>query len=77
MTDIARMNLDMMATAFGCDLTRVGSMVWGAAAANSRWGWLPGSTSNEWFHELSHKMYGHESAAERQVATQQMVTIST
>lgn len=77
MTDIARMNLDMMATAFGCDLTRVGSMVWGAAAANSRWGWLPGAKSNEWFHEMSHNMYGHESAVERQIAIEQMVQIST
>ena len=78
MTDIARMNLDMMATAFGCDLTRVGSMVWGAAAANSRWGWLPGSRSDEWFHELSHEMYSNSaSESRRQEATDQMVQIST
>jgi hypothetical protein len=51
MPRIAQLQLDIMATAFACDLTRVGSIAFNWAASNARFSFLG---INEWHHELSH-----------------------
>jgi hypothetical protein len=48
---VAELQLDIMAAAFACDLTRVATLAFSSAASNGRHPWLG---ANEWHHELSH-----------------------
>ena len=64
---IGRAQMDLMAMAFACDLTRVGTLQWGYAAANTRHPWVG---ANEWFHELSHAPSSDTTSVERFIAAQ-------
>lgn len=49
---VGRLQLELLAMAFACDLTRVGSMQWSVAGSYARHPW---ADSEELHHELSHQ----------------------
>lgn len=60
---IGRLHMDLLVTALACDLTRVGSLMWGGAAGGGpRFTWI-GITDEH--HKLSHDGDGNQSAVEQ------------
>lgn len=62
---IGRLQMDTMAMAFACDLTRVGTLQWGWAGANTKHPWLD---INEWHHTLSHEPISNDGAMDKLVS---------
>lgn len=56
MPEIGRLQMDLLAMAFACDLTRVGSIMWARSAANHVYSWL-GADMVEAHHSIAHKGY--------------------
>lgn len=54
MPEIARLQIDLMAMAFACDLTRVASLMWSQSTAGHVYSWL-GDDIREGHHSLAHK----------------------
>lgn len=51
---IGKLQMDLMAMAFACDLTRVASLMWSQSTANHIYSWL-GEDIREGHHPLAHK----------------------
>src|SRR5690606_11168150 len=54
MPEIARLQIDLMAMAFACDVTRVASLMWTQSTAGHLYNWL-GDDIREGHHSLAHK----------------------
>lgn len=54
MPAIGKLQMDLMAMAFACDLTRVASLMWSQSTANHIYSWL-GDDIREGHHPLAHK----------------------
>jgi hypothetical protein len=54
MPDVAKLQMDLMAMAFACDVTRVASLMWTQSTAGHIYSWL-GDEIREGHHSLAHK----------------------
>lgn len=54
MPEIGRLQMDLLAMAFACDLTRVGSIMWTPSTAGHVYSWVHGEI-REGHHSLAHK----------------------
>jgi hypothetical protein len=54
MPELARLQMDLMAMAFACDVTRVASLMWTQSTAGHIYSWL-GDQIREGHHSLAHK----------------------
>lgn len=66
MPQTGELQMDLLAMAFACDLTRVASLQWNWAASNARFPWVG---AGEWQHELSHEPRDDRDARDKLVRT--------
>jgi hypothetical protein len=62
---VGRLQIDMLVAAMACDLTRVGTIVWGQAPHGSKFSYLPGMKGVEGLHTLSHHPKGNAEAQDQ------------
>jgi len=60
--DIGRMQMDLLVAALACDVTRVGSIMWGPAPYGSKFSFLPEMLGVDGMHPLSHAAAGDTGA---------------
>lgn len=62
MPDVARLQMDLLALALSCDITRVASLQFSSAINAIRFPWLNGAYADSEGHAISHKVLGDEDA---------------
>ena len=74
MPEMADAQVRILATALGCGVTHVGSMQFGWAAANARYGFLD---APEYIHQLTHDMFDFGTSTYVPEPTQKIIDINT
>ncbi len=65
---VGKLQMDLLAMAFACDLTRVGSLMWTRSASYPVFSWIEGANITDGHHSLAHK--GDENTAKVEQNTQ-------